>query len=355
MIEDWFGGPPPGIDRDHFALAGAGDGGVLMDLRTGDFYALNQSAFYIWTRTLEGLTAARLRDDLAGRHGLAPDDASQAVAAALALPQDQVGPNEEALFDFHAGSDGSITAAFEGEAIVRVEPAAAHLVQLTQHQMDRGSRRILLRMLAARLLAAHGVLVLHGSCVAFRQTAVAFCGRSGAGKTTTARICAAEWRVPVLAEDMLAVWTSGGRSQAGTSGEARIDSWIEASERLLEAGPGSVVPYGNLLESVTASDKIALTAVVSLDTSRRRGDQLSLRPLAPAAALAELLRNTFVGSPAPEAWRRQLAQVRDLAASLPCFSAELPDGLARLTDALRSQTWMTALKVAPSGSAPSQA
>lgn len=158
-------------------------------------------------------------------------------------------------------------------------------------------------------LARHGGMEVHAVGIAWKGRALLFCGQSGAGKTTTARL----WRrhrppAEVLSDDRMIVRPRGGRLWAfGTPwhGSGRF-----ASPRGL--------PLGGIYFLA-------------------RGRRSSLAPMPPAAAAAELFARAF-----PPPWEAAgITQVLDLcarvAADVPCARLRFRPDQSAVTAVLEAQ------------------
>lgn len=143
---------------------------------------------------------------------------------------------------------------------------------------------------AYRLAAADGALI-HSSAVVFAGRAYLLVGRSGAGKTTSARLCQ-EQGGTVLSDDLNALRSEG-------------------SEFEVEKLPFT----GDLGETGTAAGRWPLAAVLRLV----KGEEDGVRPLSHAAALATLLAaSPFVNR---DPYRREplFASLERLALQVPAF------------------------------------
>jgi hypothetical protein len=158
-------------------------------------------------------------------------------------------------------------------------------------------------------LARHGGVEVHAVGVAWKGRALLFCGQSGAGKTTTARL----WRrhrppAHVLSDDRMIVRPRGARLWAfGTPwhGSGRF-----ASPRAL--------PLGGIYFLA-------------------RGRKSSVAPMPPAAAAAELFARSF-----PPPWEAEgITQVLDLcarvAADVPCARLRFRPDHSAVTAVLEGQ------------------
>jgi hypothetical protein len=70
-----------------------------------------------------------------------------------------------------------------------------------------------------------------------------------------------------------------------------------------------------------------------LDSTRRRGDDFSVRALPRPDALAELLRHDFLGAADKDSWRRFFESAVALVARVDAYEAWAPETVLQLKDA----------------------
>jgi len=171
------------------------------------------------------------------------------------------------------------------------------------------------------LLALRGDLVLHAAGVEAGGRAVLFCGPTGRGKSTLARVLGEEGH-GVLGEDGIAVSLDGPAPVAfpGARGiRVRRRKGDGTSTRLVpDPGPGEPSPA-------------QLAALVLL---RERGGSLEVEALEPARALA-LLTPNLVHSGGREAIAAAFSRLAQTLRTVPAFAASLPDDLGELRPAAR--------------------
>ena len=155
---------------------------------------------------------------------------------------------------------------------------------------------------APHRLLAQGFYLLHASAVNESAGVVAFCGASGAGKTTLAR------GPRCIAEDLLVLQGTDVLVEA----EVRLRTW---------AREGGALRGRTLLRDCT---RRPLISIAFIDAARRQGSRLKLSPLAPSEAFARLLTHSFAESRQPRIWRHIVAKSRELAERVPCADAIAP-------------------------------
>src|SRR5262245_11311888 len=78
-------------DADQrYALIDFGRDGLLLDLSSGNLFALNESAALVWASALAGAPADAVAERLATRYGLGLAAAREDVARALTLEPDPI-------------------------------------------------------------------------------------------------------------------------------------------------------------------------------------------------------------------------------------------------------------------------
>jgi hypothetical protein len=165
------------------------------------------------------------------------------------------------------------------------------------------------------LLAERGDLVVHGSAVDAGGRAVIFLGTSGRGKSTLA-LAAGSRGFPVLAEDGAVV--ADGLVWPGPLG-VRVAADVRQALGGEDASDGrAVVPVSR------AAAPVELAALVILG---ERGAALTIKRLAPAAAVPALVPNLIFGG------SDRLSQAFSLAvraaARVPVYRCSLADDLGR--------------------------
>lgn len=166
----------------------------------------------------------------------------------------------EYTLDMRYGADGLCLAGMNLLALVDwAPPAAALWVPLEGGRVFAAICENFLRALVAHRLLRRGGLLLHASAATRGGETVVFVGRSGAGKTTIAKLLKAEG-ADVVSDDIVAVAPDGG-------GFSVLPS-----------------PFGTDFRG-TPGPARRLGALVSL----RKGTEHAARPQAPAAAVAAVV------------------------------------------------------------------
>lgn len=197
----------------------------------------------------------------------------------------------------------------------------------------------LLGPVMAMVLQVNARLVLHGSAVAKGDTAVAFLGDKGAGKSTTA----AEFirsGYELLTDDLIAIRTGDAQPPTILPAFPQLKLFDAAADAVgvpekLRRPPIALVQNKEryLLSQSFATDARVPAAIFLL----ARGDRLERITLSAQEKFKGLLRFSYAtrfGAKAmwPEAARRQATLLAHVANRTPIFILRVPDDLARLHD-----------------------
>jgi hypothetical protein len=181
------------------------------------------------------------------------------------------------------------------------------------------------------LLHQRGLLVLHASAVVLGDGVVAFLGRSGHGKSTTAASLHARG-CGVIADDVVAVDLTAPQEPVVRPGYPQLKLWPDAVTALGE--------FPDTLPRVVAREEKRARAVVSAAAASwplRRlyvladDEALALEPLTGHAAVFELLQHSYIAPALPRLGSaNDLAQCVRLAAAVPVQRLRRPRSLASL-------------------------
>jgi hypothetical protein len=166
------------------------------------------------------------------------------------------------------------------DLVATLTPGASRMV-VTQPRRIISTENAL-RMLLALALARRGGLLLHAAGIVRGAGATVLFGRSGSGKSTSARLARGR---PVLGDDLVAL----------TKGEG---GWRAHS-----------APFGGHAARRRRARSAPLGGLLRL----RHGAAFELRPLGPAAAVSELLQSTVLPAAEPRDRAAALALCADLA------------------------------------------
>ncbi|WP_143089898.1 hypothetical protein [Tropicimonas isoalkanivorans] len=196
-----------------------------------------------------------------------------------------------------------------------------------------------------RILSHERIATLHMSAVRLGGAAVAFCGRSGQGKSTLA---AAMMRAghALLTDDCLTLTPlADGVIARGLSASLRV--WPQTFEAMFaEDGivSGEAGPPGKLrvdLDGDAAAEAGPLDAIYVLQPAQDSGDEIKSLRLSPAEACGHLVRNSFGIDLWSADWKAWLiGSCAEIAARVPVFTLSYPrrfDCLPKVIDHLETR------------------
>jgi hypothetical protein len=182
------------------------------------------------------------------------------------------------------------------------------------------------RAVLPMVLQARDTEVLHASGVRFPQGVMAFCARSGTGKSTIAF---------GLGRRGYRMWADDAVAFAGVGPQVKALPLPFALQlrpdaaAYLHANPmGSDGPAGG---SVTDAEPAALAAVGVLERVDRLGGKAPVERLRPSAAFPAVLAHAYSFSlREPQRRRRMVERYLDLTERVPVFAIRVESGLQRL-------------------------
>ncbi|MEA2696691.1 MAG: hypothetical protein QOI66_962 [Myxococcales bacterium] len=322
------------------ALVEIDPGALLLDLRSGQLFRLNQSAALVWRHHLAGESIEEIGRVVAKRYEIPEARARGDAAAALQisdLASVEPAPPE---FQYQRSSDGYVFSRL-GKPIFQIDRLGQQLSRSLSADLGYEEMRALLVSVAPKLLSLRGETVLHASAVVVGDGVVVFSGASGAGKTTTARAMVTAGASPVC-EDKLVVRLGKAGIDAVLKTESVIAAWVDTTVAELVAGrPASC----EILADISRSPTIPVIEMAFLSADRRADHSLSAYALAPADAAAAVFSNSFYGSADPDDWRRQLLVSAAVARYVSAFDLTVPDGISGLVEAARAAVARGSLKM----------
>lgn len=231
-------------------------------------------------------------DDLAPIYARFATDAPPRLVITIARVDGfdrEPGPGYPA-FERRATDDGRLRVErYDAEGVVDV--AASPITAAFQVGPSANSLEACVRIAASVALAQDGAVILHASAVAHDGQALVFSGVSGAGKSTISSMLAEAYpSCTKIADELLVLRPTA----AGVA--------LEVPPYLGPAG----VAHG------AAAPLAAIYFLVQAPFDRRE-------PVAPGAALRELLRHVLVYVAEPTTAERVLAVVAAIVAATPCF------------------------------------
>jgi hypothetical protein len=216
------------------------------------------------------------------------------------------------------------------------------------HVLDERCRALLgvhlMGMVMALWLELRGTACLHGSAVEIAGRAAIFLADKGAGKTTTAAYLAARGH-PLLTDDLVALEVRDGVVHA-RPGYPEVRLWPSQLPHLLDgAGPlPRVRPDVEKVRVPVGAGGLGAMADGPVPVGRiylpSRGDvaEIALEPVGPAAALVQLVRQSFLPVEVERLGLQpaRLAVLAALVAQAPTSRLRIPDGMDRLPELRRA-------------------
>jgi Coenzyme PQQ synthesis protein D (PqqD) len=307
--------------------------GVLVDLETGSFFHLNASAALV-CQLLSERTATDVVERLAERLKISSSAAAALVASVsdgLARPPGAPAPLD--MFVYRAEGGGHY-ALDQGDRRVFTIDSGAGTFRAYGSFRDEPTLAEYVRALVPKLLVLLGKPILHAAACRIGSRTIAVCGRSGAGKTTTARAFERAG-AGLLSEDLLILSSGDDRPTVYVEGERAAREWCRAAARNFTRAPGSALAYESLRD-VGSGATIPLDALWFVDSERRVGDELVLEAVSKARAATLLLGNGFLATSDAPTWRRFLVRAAHIARRVPVYEATTPAGLDPLAAAVRA-------------------
>ncbi len=300
--------------------------GLLLDLASGSLFHLNESAAMVWESSLAGRLPDAIADAMANRYHLARETAREHVAEALKLD-----PNAGEAFSpsgpyLYQRSVHGYTLYRDGIALLNIDGDGRWVSLSRPGAVTPRELPFVLQAVAPKLMSLRGHFVMHASAIAIGSGIVAFSGKSGSGKTTTARALARAGAT-LVCEDKLVVEYSSGRLIGLLEGERAIMSWVaEAAPKMGNAEPATC----DGLDLAAAGASLPIDAIGFLDSARRSGDSIVGFVLTPVQATRAMFGNSFYGSDSTDDWKRRLESAAAAARTLRACEVTTPESVALL-------------------------
>jgi hypothetical protein len=308
------------------------EGGIALELASGTYSSLNATAaavcrFIEESRSWEDtVSAVKARWQLSSEQARA---ALSGVLESLASSRPAAAPTED--FTYQPLEDGYALVR-QGQPLVAVGRDGDHLRLLTTPDRFPFGLEHCLRVVSPKILAARGCMVLHAATCRSGRHLRAFCGLSGAGKSTVSELLGS-LGAPKLADELLLVSTAGGSAYGHPEAEKHIYQWCAASAQTLQAQPAAPLSCAGLSAAIDRP-AVPLERLVFLD-ARARGAASFETDLLPAPeALKEIVVAMFLGRNEPAGLRRFFEGCRGLTSVVRSERARVPGGLAALREAL---------------------
>jgi hypothetical protein len=317
---------------EHFAVAVFPDGGVLLDLQTGAFYRLNETAAQISELLICGTPSAELVREVARRFRVPDATAEQDVEAVRAQLRHSaptlVGANP---ITFRSDSTGFVLC-WNGLTVLHIEPNQQLLTRLPGSAQAAPDLTTQLRWAVPHLLLMQHQFVLHAAAVQDGTAVLAFCGPSGLGKTTLAQHLAAQG-MRLVAEDLVVVsLTPQGVPEVVLNGEPAIRAWVSDQCAVL-AARGQIRTEGLVLAA--QGPRAPLGKILFPYRAESSEPRIHIEQLSRAEALVLLLENSFAELGQRGLWLEILEASRRLVISSCIQRARIPQGLQPLNEATK--------------------
>lgn len=327
--------------REDFAAATFADGGLLLHLPSGEFFQLEKMPAAVWSVVNRGASGETIVAETAEVLGMSTEGARAVLESVLAQArslQDRRPMIPPAFWD-----DGQILSLREGSRTLMSLNKRTLALTVADHLRDRSDDELTaaLRVFVPKVFAQWFPLAMHASAVSIGDRNIIFCGESGAGKTTTARILSEELAgSQVFSEDVVVLGDDGGVLMMIDRAEVIVRTWMnDAATALIERREPScdALPLRVALEGETTRRPIH--KAIFLRADRRRGAVWSLERLSPAVAAGRLFLHSFFPSPETNALRDHLRACHRLAAQIEAADAvAVPAGLPALRLGSRDQS-----------------
>jgi hypothetical protein len=190
--------------------------------------------------------------------------------------------------------DHRLVVHLDGAAIIVVNESNDTIVVHPEMADDDVISHLVVDHVLPRVLARQGYTVLHATCVAYRDRAVAFVGSSGAGKSTLA-MSAVQSGARLLADDCLVLDHHGtGIDVLASYAGSRL--WSDSASALAVDPSGALINATGkarvrLDAALRTGERARLAAVFVLE---RGATDVSVEAMGPAEAFWRLGENTYV-------------------------------------------------------------
>ena len=237
---------------DRFAVASFSDGvGVLIDLTTGGYFRLNSSAVVICDVLQAGGTADEAIDRIVRRMRVTEADAKRLVATVqdnLSQPVPRHPPASALTYARHP--DGSWVLEEDGHTDLSIADERRQIELRASLSQLRAPLLFYLQALVPKLLALLDVPVLHAAACRIGDRHIAFSGKSGAGKTTTA-LTFERAGAHLVSEDLLVLSVTDQKVAIHLGGERYARDWARVVAPILEKDAKQVIDFGILADART--------------------------------------------------------------------------------------------------------
>jgi len=324
--------PSPSSFRQRFVWALWEDTGVAVDLRTGTYSLLNPTASAI-CRLIEEVTSWEQALRMVATKWQLDDREAQAALKSVveALREEQRAPVWDAEVAFHETNNGLVLSD-GGCSVLEIDATRRTIRRCAPESGVRLSIEHYLRLFSGKLLPLLDVPVLHAATCRTSRGLLAFCGASGSGKSTTARLMGNHGASRV-SDDLLVLSVDEAGVRAHPEAEARIFDWCRQVGECLQVDPLGAVPYDSILNAAKAPGE-PLSNILFLSSERRKGTSIHAIPLSLRESLAEVMAVSFLDGRAPERLQAFLGMCRQISVAVKAELGWMPSGVEALDAAL---------------------
>lgn len=317
--------------RARFDLIEIDGEGILLDRETGAVYRLNRTGYEVWASLAAGRSVAQIVAEVVRRFGLDRDTAGRDVLAVLeSFPDVPPRPPEDA-FRWIATPEG-YSYCENGTPICEVDARGDFLRLRAGSAPTVLEAQIWVKSVVPKILSLRGIRALHAAAVEMDGALLLFCGRSGAGKTTSVRMFG-EAGQRVVSEDLLILSIQDGGCHAILGGEPTIRAWAAREGAKLARQPDQPLDCSGL-DQCLAGDRLPIRRILLIAADRRAGEGIVVEDLPRPEAFAALLDSTYFGSADVTSWTSTLESLRALVKVASTARAVMPRGIHELRKAV---------------------
>jgi hypothetical protein len=297
----------------------------VLDRETGRFFRASATAVQIAEALTRGLGPEEIAARLGARFAVTPARVEadvHALVAALERPLERRAGN---AVRFRRAPEGHCMSV-AGRDVAMLSPDGRVLQRLDvtrDVEGDRDDARALVRLALPHALTLQGVTVLHASAVHVAEAVHAFCGPSGAGKTTLAAALVAAGATEE-SEDLVLLVPGASAPTVACGAERWLRAWVDAHAEDAQLS----VPEIGVLAAWPARAPLARVAFLEA-----RGAGLATARLDAADVCVRLLANAFAELEEPHVFDGCLRDAAAIARGVEGVGLVVPEGLAALADA----------------------
>lgn len=315
----------------RYSFASFGDEAVLLDLETGGYFMLNRTAELICRILFEEQRREDAERRVSSQFGIRASEARAAIdEMARQLSTAPIRGSYAGPFTYLPTGNGYNLCYDEVPVLgIRSDGLSAERFPAAVSQITLAHA---LRVAVPKLMSLRGLTVLHASSCHVGTGLTAFCGLSGAGKTTTARAFAAAG-MDLFSEDLIVLAPEPPNSEvrALLGAEAAAHAWARDTGARAMGRAETEIDCGDLPGLVVGvRNAIPLTRIIFVDANRRSGDAIQLTRLRPAEALVHVMTSNFLGSADWRAWEAYFQRSSKVAQSVTADLAIMPNGTEAL-------------------------